>query len=151
MVEWNKGPLSQDFSIPSHFTLRSSAWGHLIVPRTQTSITQSRSLAIAGPSNLNKLPLFLRDLFPIPSDQFRKHLKIFLFVSEDTDPGRECLWFKWHYINVWLRLLLQRVMQCKSFKTSRPTIAMSWRPTHLPALMHRQDGTYNERTRFKEK
>jgi len=29
--------------------------------------------------------------FPIPSDQFRKHLKISLFVNEDTDPGRERL------------------------------------------------------------
>jgi len=49
-------------SIPSHSTLRSSAWGHLFLPRTRTSMTQSRSFAIVGPSNWNKLPQFLTDL-----------------------------------------------------------------------------------------
>ncbi len=86
-------------SIPSRSTLRSSARGHLVVPRTRTSMTQSRSFAIVGPSNWNKLPQSLRDLFPISSDQFRKHLKTSLFVSKDTDPSRERLWFKWRYIN----------------------------------------------------
>ena len=65
-----------------------------------TSMTQSRSFAIVDPSNWNKLPQSLRDLYPISSDQFRKHLKTSLFVIEDTDPGRERLWFKWRYINV---------------------------------------------------
>ena len=94
-------------SIPSRSTLRSSARGHLLVPWTRTSMTQSRSFAIVGPSNWNKLPQSLRDLLPISSDQFRKHLKTSLFVSEDTDPSREQFWFKWRYINVWLRLQLQ--------------------------------------------
>jgi len=31
-------------------------------------------------------------------DQLCRHLKTSLFVSEDTDQGRECLWFKWCYI-----------------------------------------------------
>ena len=79
-------------SIPSRSTLRSSARGHLVVPRTQTSMTQSRSVSVVGPSNWNKLPQSLRDLFPISSDPFRKHLKTFIFVGEDTDPGREHLW-----------------------------------------------------------
>jgi len=34
----------------------------------------------------------LRDLLPISSDQFCKHLKTSLFVSENTDSGRERLW-----------------------------------------------------------
>jgi len=55
------------------------------------SVTQSRSFAIVGPSTWNKLPQSLRDIFPISSDQFRKHLKTYLFVSEDTDPVREWL------------------------------------------------------------
>jgi len=38
-------------------------------------MTQSRSFAIVGPSNWNKLPRSLRDLLPISSYQFRKHLK----------------------------------------------------------------------------
>ena len=40
---------------------------------------------------LEELPQSLRDLFPISSDQFRKHLKTSLFVSEDTEPGWERL------------------------------------------------------------
>src|SRR6218665_3548997 len=71
-------------SIPSRSTLRSSARGHLLVPRTRTSMTQSRSFAIMGPSNWNKLPQSLRNFFPISSDQFRMQLKTYLFVSEDT-------------------------------------------------------------------
>jgi len=62
-------------SIPSRSTLRSSARGHLVVPRTRTSMTQSRSFAIVGPSNWNKLPQYFRYLFPISFDQFRRHLK----------------------------------------------------------------------------
>jgi len=54
-------------------------------------MTQSRSFAIVGPSNWNKLPQFLEDLLPISSDQFYKHLKTSLFVSEVTDPGQEHL------------------------------------------------------------
>jgi len=51
---------------------------------------------------------YLRDLFPISSDQFPcRHLKTSLYVSEDTDLGQERLWFKWCYINVWLQLQLQ--------------------------------------------
>src|SRR6218665_748088 len=73
-------------SIRSRSTLQSSARGHLVVPRTRTSMTQSRSFAIVGPLNWNKLPQSLRDLFPISSDQFRKHLEISIFVSDDTDP-----------------------------------------------------------------
>jgi len=60
---------------------------HLVVPRTQTSMT----FAVVGPSNRNKLPQSLRDLSRISSDQFCKHLKTSLFVSEDVDPGRERL------------------------------------------------------------
>jgi len=69
-------------------------------------MTQSRRFAIASPSNWNKLPQSLRDLFPLPSDEFRKHLKTFLFVSEDTGPSRERLWLKWRNINIWLQLQL---------------------------------------------
>jgi len=54
-------------------------------------MTHSRSFAIVGSLNLNKLPQSLRDLLPISSVQFRKHLKTSLFVSEDTDPGWEHL------------------------------------------------------------
>ena len=72
---------------PSHSTLPSSAQGHLVVLRTRTSMTQSRSLAIVSPSNKNKLLQSLRDLLPISSDQFHKLLKTSLFVSEDTEPG----------------------------------------------------------------
>src|SRR6218665_486456 len=43
-------------SIPSCSNLRSSVLGHLVVFRTRTSMTQSRSFAIVGPSNWNKLP-----------------------------------------------------------------------------------------------
>src|SRR6218665_1742098 len=78
-------------SIHSRSTLRSSARGHLVVPRSRTSIAQSRSFAIVGPSNWNKLLQSLRDLFPISSYQFRKHLKTSLFVSEDIDLGQERL------------------------------------------------------------
>ena len=38
------------------------------------------------------LPQSLRDLLPISSDQFCKHLKTSLFVSKDTDPSQERLW-----------------------------------------------------------
>jgi len=54
-------------------------------------MTQSRSSAIVGPSNWNKLPQSLKDLFQISSDQFRKHLKTSIYASEDADLGRECL------------------------------------------------------------
>ena len=63
-------------------------------------MTQSRNFAIVDPSDWNRFLQSLRDLFPISSDQFRKHLKTSLFVSEDTDLGPEHLWFKWCYINV---------------------------------------------------
>jgi len=85
-------------SIPSRLTLRS----HLVVPRTRTSMTQSRSFAIVGPSNWNKIPQSLRNLFQISPDQFRKHLKPLYFSVK----SRERLWFKWRYINVWLQLQL---------------------------------------------
>src|SRR6218665_2175175 len=49
-------------SIPSRSTLWSSAWGHLVVPRTRTSMTQSISFTIVGPLNWNMLPQSLRDL-----------------------------------------------------------------------------------------
>src|SRR6218665_2214664 len=55
-------------SIPSRPTLRSSARGHLVVPQTRMSMTQSRSFAIVGPFNWNKLPQSLQILFPITSD-----------------------------------------------------------------------------------
>ena len=70
-------------------------------------MTQSRSFATVGPSNWNKLLQSLRDLFPISSYQFRKHLKTSLFVSEDIDLGRERLWYKWRNINLWLQLQLR--------------------------------------------
>ena len=58
-----------------------------------------------GPIQLSQFIQSIKDLFPISSDQFRKHLKTSLFVSEDSDPGREHPWFKWHYVNTWfLRL-----------------------------------------------
>jgi len=41
----------------------------------------------AGTSYLSPFETFL----PLSSDQFRKHLKTSLFVSEDNDPGRERL------------------------------------------------------------
>jgi len=63
----------------------------MVVLRTGTSMTQSRSFAMVGPSNWNKLPQSIGDLLQISSDQFRKHLKTSLFVSEDTDPGGERL------------------------------------------------------------
>jgi len=47
-------------SVPSRSTFRSSARGHLVVPRTRTSMTQSRSSPIVGQSNWNKLPQSLR-------------------------------------------------------------------------------------------
>src|SRR6218665_493714 len=78
-------------SIPSRSTLWFLAQGHLVVHRSRTSMTQFRSSAIMGISNWNKLPQSFRDLFRISPDQFCKHLKTFLFVSEDTDSGRECL------------------------------------------------------------
>ena len=34
------------------------------------------------------------------------------FVSEDTEPGRECLWFKLRYVNFWLRLQYTRLNIC---------------------------------------
>src|SRR6218665_1135662 len=73
-------------SIPSRLTLRSSARGHLLVPRTRTSMIQSGSFSIVGPSKRNKLPQSLRDpwLLTISSDQFRKHLNTSLFVSEES-------------------------------------------------------------------
>jgi len=46
----------------------------------------------------------LRQLFPMPFGQFRKHLKTSLVVSEDTSQGRELLWYRWRYINTWLQL-----------------------------------------------
>jgi len=50
----------------------------------------------------NKLSQSLRDLSPISFDQFHRHLKTSLFVSEDIDLDREHLWYKWRYINTWL-------------------------------------------------
>jgi len=47
-------------SVPSCSTLRSSARGHLVVLRTCTTVTQSRSFAIVDPSNWNKLTKFLK-------------------------------------------------------------------------------------------
>ena len=79
---------------------------------TRTSMTQSRSFAIVGPSIWNKLPQSLRDLVPISSNQFRKYLKTSLFISEDNDPGRERLWFKWRDINVGLRIRRQLFASC---------------------------------------
>ena len=71
-------------SIPSCSTHRSSARGHLVVTRTWTYyMTQSRSFAIVGPSNWTKLTLSLRDLFPISSAPFHKHLKP-LYLSVKT-------------------------------------------------------------------
>jgi len=58
------------------------------------SMAQTRSFAAVGSFNWNKLPHSLRDPFSILSHQFRKHLKNSLFISEDTDPGRECLLFQ---------------------------------------------------------
>src|SRR6218665_4150579 len=61
---------------------------------------KTRVLLLLGPSNWNKLPQSLTELLPVSHDQFRKHLKTSLFVSEDTDPGRERLCYnlyKWHY------------------------------------------------------
>src|SRR6218665_3655269 len=78
-------------SLPGPSSLRSSARGHLVVPRTRTSVAQSKSLAIVGSSSWNKLPLSLRDRFPISSDQFHKHLKTSLFISKDTNLGRQHL------------------------------------------------------------
>ena len=44
--------------------------------------------AVVDPSNWNKLAQSHRDLLPISSFyHFSKHLKISLFVSEDTDPA----------------------------------------------------------------
>jgi len=67
-------------------------WGHVpgLPPKfTPMSRRQGNDLGqyVADPSNCNKLPQSLRDRFPIPSNQFRKHLKTLQFVSEDTDPG----------------------------------------------------------------
>jgi len=91
-------------------------------------MTQSRRFAIVGPSNWNKLPQSLRDLLPISSGQFRKHLKTSLFVSEDTDPGRERLWFKGRYINV--RLQLQLVVSYPH-KTQNDRRIIRWRKRPL--------------------
>jgi hypothetical protein len=67
-------------SLPSRSSLRSSARGHLVVPRVRTSMAQSRSFAIVGPTSWNRLPQFLRaDLLSISFDQFRKHLKTSLY------------------------------------------------------------------------
>jgi len=60
------------------------ARGHLVVHRTRTFVAQSRSFPIVGLSNWNQLPQSLSYLFPTLSDQFHKHLKISIFVSEDT-------------------------------------------------------------------
>src|SRR6218665_2366882 len=67
------------FSIPSRFTIESSARGHFFVPRTRTSMRVIDVLEVLilymGPIKWNKLSQSLRDLLPISSDQFRKHLK----------------------------------------------------------------------------
>src|SRR6218665_1945143 len=66
-------------SIPSRSALWSSAWGHLVVPRKRTSMAQSRSFAIVGPSNWNKGPsikyvtLFLANSSPPPLSHFVTH------------------------------------------------------------------------------
>lgn len=51
---------------------------------------QSRGFAIVGPSIWNKLSQFLSDLFPITSDQLRKHLKSsYLSVKKLTRVGSD--------------------------------------------------------------
>lgn len=67
----------------------SSLQHHLVAPQTWTFIAQSRTFLLW--SNWNNLPQSLRDVSPISFDQFHKHLKTSLFVSEDTGPGWECL------------------------------------------------------------
>src|SRR6218665_311951 len=63
--------------------------GHLVVPRTRTSMTQSI-----------KFFQSLRSLFPISSDQFCKHLNPpYLSVKTLTRVGSASD-FKWRYINV---------------------------------------------------
>jgi len=68
----------------------SSARGHLVILGHERlgPMTQSRSFATVGPYTWNKLPQFLRDLFSISSDQFRKHLKhLYLSVKTMTRVG----------------------------------------------------------------
>jgi len=57
------------------------------------TVQSEKTVQLAQSTNCTKvsLPQSLRDLFPISSDQFRKHLKTSLFIGEDTDPGRERL------------------------------------------------------------
>ena len=69
-------------SLPGRSSLRSSAHGHLVVPRTRTSTAQNRSFAVVGPSCWNRLPQSLRtDFLSLSFDLFRKRLKTSLFIS----------------------------------------------------------------------
>ena len=74
---------------------------------TRMSMAQSRSFAVVGSSNRNKLLKSLRNLFPIIIWSVPQATETSLFVSEDTDSGRERLWFEWHYINTWLQFWLR--------------------------------------------
>ena len=84
----------------SRSTLRSSAMGHLVVTRTRTSMVQSRSFATVEQATSDpqrRIP-FANIICSVP--QAPGNLPI--FVSEDTDPGRERLSNRWRYINIWL-------------------------------------------------
>ena len=76
---------------------------HLDSPRTGTSMAQSMSFAIVCPSNyLSPLDLKTFSLNRLTSSA--STWKPQYFVSEDTEPRLERLWFKWRYVNIWLRL-----------------------------------------------
>ena len=88
-------------SLPSRSSLRSSARGHLVVPQVRTSMAQSRSFAIVGPTSWNRLPQPLRaDFSSISFDQFRKRLKTSLFFPVKTlaQVGSASV-HEWRYIN----------------------------------------------------
>ena len=51
----------------------------------------------------NNLPIGLLETFLLYRLSVPQAHENPLFVSEDTDPGRERLWIKWRYINMWVR------------------------------------------------
>lgn len=91
----------------SRSSLRSSTPGHLVV---LGHVWFSLGVLLLW----NQLHRSLRaDLSSLSFDQSCKHLKIPLFVGEDTCLIQECFWFKWRHINTQLRLRLWMTFMVK--------------------------------------
>ena len=76
--------LVQNSDVPALRSLRSTARGCLVIPRTKTVTIGPRSFATAGPTFWNSLPAHLRD-DSISLPCFKSSLKAYLFKQAYPD------------------------------------------------------------------